>query len=118
MTQHRQAAHARMLGNGLFTRPAERLTRWALRRSCAPVGGRAMPDEEVKFLSTYRFGGGECRVMADRVDCRVDRLPGLEYLDLMRCAGSLLPDRGRRGTGLSPTGDRLCISGVDLKPTK
>ena len=48
-----------------------------------------MPDEEVKFLSTYLSSGGEGKVMADRIDCRVDRLPGLECLDLMRCAVSL-----------------------------
>ena len=80
-----------------------------------------MPDEEVKFLSTYLSGGGEVKVMADRIDCRVDRLPGLECLDLMRCAlrcGATLPDRGRSGTGLSPTGDRPYGSAVDLKPTK
>jgi hypothetical protein len=48
-----------------------------------------MPDAEVKFLSTYLFGGGEGRVMAERIDRRVDRLPGLEGLDLMRGAVSL-----------------------------
>jgi hypothetical protein len=71
------------------SRAAQRLTRWALRRFWAPVGSGVMPDEEVTFLSTYLFGGCEGRVMVERIDRRVDRLPGLEGLDLMRGAVSL-----------------------------
>jgi hypothetical protein len=65
------------------SRAAQRLTRWALRKFWAPVGSGVMPEEEVEFLSTYLFGGGEGKVMAERIDRRVDRLPGLEGLDLM-----------------------------------
>jgi hypothetical protein len=71
------------------SRAAQRFTRWALRRFWAPVGSGVMPDEEVQFLSSYLFGGGEGKVMADRIDRRVDRLPGLEGLDLMRGAVGL-----------------------------
>jgi hypothetical protein len=42
-----------------------------------------MPDPEVAFLSSYLFGGKEGTAMADRIDRRVDRLPGLADLDLM-----------------------------------
>ena len=65
------------------SRSAQRLTRWALRRFWAPVGSGVMPDPEVAFLSSYLFGGNEGMAMADRIDRRVDRLPGLADLDLM-----------------------------------
>jgi hypothetical protein len=64
-------------------RGAQRLTRWALRRFWAPVGSGVMPDREVKFLSSYLFGGTEGLPMVERIDRRVDRLPGLAGLDLM-----------------------------------
>jgi hypothetical protein len=65
------------------SRSAQRMTRWALRRFWAPVGSGVMPDPEVAFLSSYLFGGNEGMAMADRIDRRVDRLPGLADLDLM-----------------------------------
>ena len=48
-----------------------------------------MPDQEVRFLSTYLFGDPEGQAMADRIDRRVDRLPGLEGLNLLRGAVSV-----------------------------
>ena len=68
------------------SRAAQRLTRWALRRFWAPVGSGVMPDEEVRFLSTYLFGDEEGLTLAERIDRRVDRLPGLDGLGLMRGA--------------------------------
>jgi hypothetical protein len=65
---------------------AQRLTRWALRRFWAPVGSGVVPDREVDFLRTYLFGDADGRAMADRIDRRVDRLPGLEGLNLLRGA--------------------------------
>ena len=62
---------------------AQRLTRWALRRFWAPVGSGVMPEPEVAFLSSYLFGGDDGRAMADRIDRRVDRLPGLANLELL-----------------------------------
>jgi len=66
------------------SRAAQRITRWALRTFWAPVGSGVMPTDEVRFLSSYLFGGEEGRVMADRIDRRVDRLPGLDGLGLMK----------------------------------
>jgi hypothetical protein len=63
---------------------AQRLTRWALRRFWAPVGSGVMPDQEVRFVSAYLFGDGEGLTLAERIDRRVDRLPGLGGLNLMR----------------------------------
>lgn len=68
----------------LSARPgAQRLTRWALRRFWTPVGSGIMPDAEVRFLSSFLFGGNDGLAMADRIDRRVDRLPGLAGLGLM-----------------------------------
>jgi len=66
------------------SRAARRLTRWALRRFWSPVGTGVVPDQEVDFLRTYLFGGADGRAMADRIDRRVDRLPGLDGLGLLK----------------------------------
>ncbi len=67
---------------------AQRLTRWALRRFWAPVGTGVVPDREVDFLRRYLFGDEDGKAMADRIDRRVDRLPGLGGLYLLRDAVS------------------------------
>jgi hypothetical protein len=68
------------------SRAAQRLTRWALRHFWAPVGSGVVPEREVDFLRQYLFGDDDGRAMADRIDRRVDRLPGLEGLNLLRGA--------------------------------
>ncbi len=68
------------------SRAAQRLTRWALRRFWAPVGTGVVPDREVVFLRDYLFGDADGRAVADRIDRRVDRLPGLAGLGLLRGA--------------------------------
>jgi hypothetical protein len=70
------------------SRWAQRLTRWALRHFWAPVGSGVVPDREVEFLRSYLFGDDEGRAVADRIDRRVDRLPGLDGLNLVRRAVS------------------------------
>ncbi|HEX4244989.1 MAG TPA: hypothetical protein VHY77_05435, partial [Acidimicrobiales bacterium] len=65
------------------SRGAQRLTRWALGRFWAPVGSSLMPEGEVKFLSRFLFGGSDGLPMVERIDRRVDRLPGLAGLGLM-----------------------------------
>jgi hypothetical protein len=70
------------------SRAAQRLTRWALRRFWAPVGTGVVPDQEVDFLRCYLFGDEDGRAVADRIDRRVDRLPGLDGLYLLRGAVS------------------------------
>jgi hypothetical protein len=66
------------------SRGAQRITRWALRRFWAPVGTGVVPEREVDFLRTFLFGDDDGRAMADRIDRRVDRLPGLDGLNLLR----------------------------------
>jgi hypothetical protein len=68
------------------SRGAQRITRWALRRFWAPVGTGVVPDREVTFLRTFLFGDDDGRAVADRIDRRVDRLPGLGGLNLVRGA--------------------------------
>lgn len=59
---------------------ARRLTRTAIRRLWRPVGSGVMPAEEVRFLTTHLFAGDDGRAMADRIDRRLGRLPGLDGL--------------------------------------
>jgi hypothetical protein len=53
------------------------------------VGSGVVPDREVNFLRTYLFGSEEGQAMAERIDRRVDRLPGLDGLHLLRGAVDL-----------------------------
>jgi hypothetical protein len=75
-------AHNRLEGS----RKARRLTRWALRRAWTPVGAGVMPDREVAFMTRYLFDNEVGESMVDRIDRRIDRLPGLEGLGLLRGA--------------------------------
>jgi hypothetical protein len=45
-----------------------------------------MPDSEVRFLVRHLFGGDDGGEIADRIDRRVDALPGLGGLGLVRGA--------------------------------
>ena len=62
---------------------AQRVIRWALAHCWAPVGSGVVEGGEVDFLRTYVFGDPAGLVMAERIDRRVDRLPGLDGLHLL-----------------------------------
>jgi len=62
---------------------ARRLTRYALSHFWGPVGSGVMPDEEVAFMATYLFGDDAGKAAAARVDMQIDRLPGLDGLELL-----------------------------------
>jgi hypothetical protein len=69
---------------------ARRLTRAALRRLWRPVGSGVMPKDEVGFLMRYLFDSDKGREMLERIDRRVDRLPGQSNLHLLtRACGQL-----------------------------
>ncbi len=74
-------------------RRAQQLTRLALGRFWRPVGSGVMPKEEVAFLCRHLFGGDDGRAVAERIDRRVDNLPGLGGLHLLTGAveSHLLP---------------------------
>ena len=62
---------------------AQRATRWMIKRLWSPVGASVMPVDDTRHLVRTLFTGDEGRAVADRIDRRVDRLPGLEGLGLM-----------------------------------
>jgi hypothetical protein len=68
------------------SRSARRFTRAALRRWWTPVGAGVLPDQEVAFMTRYLFDNEEGASMVDRIDRRIERLPGLDGLGLMRRA--------------------------------
>jgi len=65
---------------------AQRLTRFALKHLWRPVGSGVMPKEEVSFLCRYLFDGSDGRATAERIDRRIDRLPGQNGLRLLTSA--------------------------------
>jgi hypothetical protein len=67
-------------------RRARVLTRFALRRMWTPVGSDVMPTDEVEHLISYLFGDTDGHEMAERIDRRIDRLPGLGGLHLVSSA--------------------------------
>jgi rubrerythrin len=72
----------------LAPRAAQRLTRWALRKKWAPVGSGVMPAAETDHVVRTLFGSEAGRAMAERIDRRIDRLPGLAGLGLISGARS------------------------------
>jgi hypothetical protein len=67
-------------------RRARRIVRGALRRLWRPVGAGVMPAAEVRFVIRTLFGDDDGLAMAARIDHRIDRLPGLDDLGLVRGA--------------------------------
>ena len=65
---------------------AQKLTRFALKHMWRPVGSGVMPKEEVGFLVNYLLSGNKGAEVVDRLDRRVDRLPGQGGLHLLRGA--------------------------------
>jgi hypothetical protein len=71
---------ARRLGASI---KAQRLTRFALTHLWRPVGSGVMPKSEVGFLVGYLFSGEKGRQVLERIDRRVDMLPGQQDLHLL-----------------------------------
>jgi hypothetical protein len=70
----------------LQERRAQQVTSWFLRHKWAPVGNGDVPKIETSFATAYLFGSGEGAALIDRVEERIDALPGLEGLSLVRSA--------------------------------
>jgi hypothetical protein len=70
----------------LDTRAAQRTTRALARALWSPVGAKAMPLDDTRHMISTLFGGADGREMVERLDRRVDQLPGLAGLHLMRRA--------------------------------
>ena len=71
---------------------ARRLVRWALAHLWRPVGSGVMPASETDFVIRHLFGGPDGSTFVERIDRRIEALPGLEGLGLV--AGAV----GRAGT--------------------
>jgi hypothetical protein len=67
---------------------ARGLTRRVLCRSWEPVGAGVVAARETAFLAQHLFGDEQGVAAADRIDRRVQRLPGLEGLTLVRDAAA------------------------------
>jgi hypothetical protein len=68
------------------SRPAQRITRFALRKVWGPVGTGVVADDEVRFLVTHLFGDDDGLGVVRRLDRRIDSLPGLGGLGLLERA--------------------------------
>ena len=68
------------------SRKAQVLTRMALKRFWAPVGSGIEPRSETAFVLQYLMGGPEGAKHVSRIDTKVDGLPGLAGLGLVRKA--------------------------------
>ena len=67
-------------------RRAQKVTSWFLRKQWAVVGSGDVPKIETSFAAAYLFGSGEGIELIDRVVERIDALPGLSCLNLVRTA--------------------------------
>ncbi|HEY1740622.1 MAG TPA: ferritin-like domain-containing protein [Acidimicrobiia bacterium] len=112
------ASHARdLLGASVRAR---RLTRWVLRHRWDIVGSGDVPRRETAFVGAYLFGAGSGSPFVDRIEHRIDALPGLGGLGLVgsaierciaeaggdasvaRVGAGTQPDRGRGGVRSTP----------------
>jgi hypothetical protein len=71
---------SRRLGSSV---KAQQFTRYALKHLWRPVGSGVMPKREVGFLVNYLFSGEKGRHILERIDRRVDMLPGQQDLHLL-----------------------------------
>ena len=62
---------------------AQRTTRAMLKLAWKPVGASVMPDEEMRHLATTLFSGADGHTALERIDRRIDSLPGLDGLHLL-----------------------------------
>lgn len=65
---------------------AQKVTSWFLRHQWDVVGSGDVPKIETSFAAAYLFGSGEGIELIDRVEDRIDALPGLSGLNLVRTA--------------------------------
>ncbi|MGH9135834.1 MAG: ferritin-like domain-containing protein, partial [Acidimicrobiales bacterium] len=71
---------------------AQRATRFVMRHLWRPVGASVMPPGEIAHVVRHLFTDGDGRAAAERIDRRIDRLPGLGGLGLMaRTVNGVLP---------------------------
>jgi len=65
---------------------AQKVTKWFLNHEWAPVGSGDVPEIETSFATAFLFGSGEGMHLVDLIEERIDALPGLSGLNLVRDA--------------------------------
>lgn len=60
---------------------AQKLTTFILKKFWLPVGAGIKPDEEVTFISRFVLGDAPGKVVAQRIDSTIAKLPGLGWFD-------------------------------------
>jgi len=65
---------------------AQRLTRWAMKSFWGPVGSTIEPKRETAFVLGYLFGGDDGADQIGRIDAKMDEMPGMAGLHLVRRA--------------------------------
>ncbi len=68
------------------SRAARRLVRWSLSHLWRPVGSGIMPQVETDFVIRHLYGGADGAPFVERIDRRIEALPGLEGLHLIQGA--------------------------------
>lgn len=94
------ASYARDMLEG--DRTAQRVTRWFLRHQWAPVGAGDVPKIETSFAAAYLFSGDAGAKLIDRIEQRVDGLPGLSGLGLIRAGITAAKDHVIEAEGFLP----------------
>ena len=81
--------YASQAGERLAASPAaQRVVRWGLRRLWRPVGSGIMPAAETDFVIRHLYAGPDGAPYVERIDKRIERLPGLAGLGLVAAAVS------------------------------
>jgi hypothetical protein len=70
----------------LDERRAQKVTSWFLRHEWAPVGNGDVPKIETSFATAFLFGSDAADELVCRIEERIDALPGLAGLNLLRSA--------------------------------
>jgi hypothetical protein len=65
---------------------ARKLTRYAMKAFWGPVGSTIQPKRETAFVLNYLMGGAEGAKHIERIDRKMDEMPGLAGLHLVRKA--------------------------------
>lgn len=83
----RHAAYYASYARELLADPkSQKVTRWFLSNKWAIVGSGDVPKIETSFAAAYLFGAGEGLNLIDRIEERIDGLPGMAGLCLVQTA--------------------------------
>ena len=97
-------------------RRAQKVTSWFLRHKWDVVGSGDVPKIETSFAAAYLFRSGDGAELIDRVEDRIDALPGLAGLNLVRTAIRAATEHVIAEEGAVPSiptvAERVAVSGT------